>query len=77
LVRPLSSQGIGGTVTLRGSAPQIGQFRIRIVDHPEVSHLKAGLYPDEFEHLTGKTAYFGQRIPDGEVWRIKGELFVI
>jgi mannosyl-oligosaccharide glucosidase len=36
--------------------------------------LSAALYAEEFEHLTGMTAYLGVRVPDGEVWRIKGVL---
>ena len=40
---------------------------------PQADPLQAVIHPEDFSHLTGKTAFFGLGIPNGEVWRIKGK----
>ncbi|CAD6565408.1 MAG: Processing alpha glucosidase I [Tremellales sp. Tagirdzhanova-0007] len=71
LLNEPDDDGIEGSITLRGSSPQLGNFRIRIVDHPSAIPLQVMINPEEFSHLVGKTAFFGWGIPTGEVWRIK------
>ena len=69
-----------------GSTPQLGRFRIRIVEResvlartllivtdPDVSHLKLTLYADAFKEIQGQTSFVGTTSAAGQVWRIKGE----
>ncbi|KAL7421132.1 Processing alpha glucosidase I [Cryptotrichosporon argae] len=69
--------GIESQVTLTGSSPQIGKFRIRVVDHPENKPIPLGPYAADFAHTAGKTAFFGLRLPTGDVWKIKDLLLRI
>ncbi|ORY34734.1 glycoside hydrolase [Naematelia encephala] len=70
-------EGLLGEIILRGSTPQLGNFRIRIVDHPDVTYLQPMLYPEDFPKASGKTRFFGLGIPTGDIWKIKGKDYVV
>ena len=77
---------------LRGDTPQLGAFRIRIVEREglrndsrleltrltdsEATHLSPVIMPYEFAHLKGKTNFVGIELPTGQLWHIKGQSFI-
>ncbi|KAJ9098489.1 hypothetical protein QFC19_006356 [Naganishia cerealis] len=66
--------GIEGDITLRGSSAELGNFRVRIVDHPEIVTSIRGNHHQLFSDNEGKTSFLGVNLPDGQVWRIKDVL---
>ncbi|ORX37718.1 glycoside hydrolase [Kockovaella imperatae] len=67
-------QGLEGQVVLKGRTSQLGKYRLRLVDHPEVSHARVAVYANDHGDLEGKTSFVGLPIPTGQVWRIKDTL---
>lgn len=68
------NNGIEGDITLTGSSAEFGDFRIRIVDHPEIVTSIRGNHHQVFADDEGKTSFLGVNLPDGHVWRIKDVL---
>jgi mannosyl-oligosaccharide glucosidase len=68
------SNGIEGDISLTGSSAEFGDFRIRIVDHPEIVTSIRGNHHQLFADNEGKTSFLGVNLPDGQVWRIKDVL---
>ncbi|KAJ9119625.1 hypothetical protein QFC22_003334 [Naganishia vaughanmartiniae] len=68
------TNGIQGDITLLGSSPELGDFRIRITDHPNIVTSIRGNHHQQFSEGQGKTAFLGVHLPDGQVWRIKDVL---
>lgn len=65
------TNGIEGDISLSGSSAEFGDFRIRIVDHPDIVTSIRGNHHQVFADNEGKTAFLGVNLPDGQVWRIK------
>lgn len=59
-------------IVLKASLAELGDYRIRIVDHPDsVVDLKGNHY-SEFVGATEKTTFLGVQVQSSDVWRAKG-----
>ncbi|KAF9514510.1 glycoside hydrolase family 63 protein [Hydnum rufescens UP504] len=63
--------GIEGTVNLSGTAPEIGDFSIRIQDGPDVTPISQGPQAAKFASKIGKTSFVGLPVGGGDAWKAR------
>lgn len=66
--------GLDGEVKFSGSTPELDEFTIRIVDHPDNSYITEGPHASAFSARAGKTHYLGQPIPTGHIWQARDSI---
>ncbi|OJA11997.1 hypothetical protein AZE42_04747 [Rhizopogon vesiculosus] len=69
-----SENGIDGPVEFSGSAPDLNDFTIRVVDGPDNVAVTTGPHYEEFEERLGKTHVTGLRLPPGQIWTAKDHI---
>lgn len=67
-------EGIVGTVSLKGAAQGLGDFTIRIEDHPDNPPLTPGLHASDFGDRLERTQFYGAPVKPGQVWQAKNVL---
>ncbi|KIJ27409.1 glycoside hydrolase family 63 protein [Sphaerobolus stellatus SS14] len=63
--------GLEGQIALSGSSPDLGDFKIRIVEHPDNKAVLSGAFEDDFHDTIGRTPYLGINLEDDTVWKAK------
>jgi hypothetical protein len=63
----LLRQGLLSPVKLEGDTPDLGDFEIEIVDGPSNEYHQDGIDQD-----LSRTQWIGLNVPEGNVWRAKG-----
>lgn len=63
----LFRQGLLSPVKLEGDTPDLGDFEIEIVDGPSNEYHQDGIDQD-----LSRTQWIGLNVPEGNVWRAKG-----
>ncbi|KAF8892637.1 glycoside hydrolase family 63 protein [Infundibulicybe gibba] len=63
--------GIEGEIKLTGSTPELDDFTLRVVDGPNNTVVTEGPHAHVFEDRLGKTQFFGQPIPAGNMWQAR------
>jgi mannosyl-oligosaccharide glucosidase len=63
--------GIDGPVTFAGSAPDLDDFVVRVVDAPFNQGVTSGALAADFGDVIGKTYFVGLRVFKDAVWRAK------
>ncbi|KAF8459900.1 glycoside hydrolase family 63 protein [Gautieria morchelliformis] len=63
--------GLEGQVSFSGASPDLGDFRIRIVEHPGNSGVTDGFHVQDFTETLGMTHFLGVRVEDGHTWQAK------
>lgn len=67
-------KGLEGDVTLQGSVPKLGEFKIDITAGPQTNRPPmSGSKKCWNEKPLDRTLYHSAQVPEAEVWKAKGE----
>lgn len=71
----LDPEGLEGSVVLKGSTPDLGEFKLEITQGPETNQ-----HPDMPDHEAinsklDRTLYRAAQVPESNIWRAKQLLF--
>ncbi|GAA5820504.1 hypothetical protein JCM11251_003021 [Rhodosporidiobolus azoricus] len=69
-----NAEGFEGPVTLKGSTPGLGDYKIRIEDHVNNSELEEGLHVSDFGNRVHRTQFLGLPLAPGNGWQAKNVL---
>lgn len=73
LVNTPDSKGIEGIVELRGSLPQLGDFKVEVTPGPDTNQAPVMGNPDAWaEQPLDRSIYTSVIAPPADVWKAKG-----